>query len=224
MFYSVIVSNLAWIAAFLGMFYGADRLLTAARLEGVYYAIHAAHNAAIVGITGNEVIQALTNFEASIVAPQNFRALQLVFALHFYHIAAYWRKFRTDDWLHHILMIGIALPIGGLVPAGGLLGYSLFFTTGLPGGIDYALLFLNRNGWLHRNVEKRVNTWLNVWIRSPGTVSLATLTALRLSREVPYTSLWWGGIITGVLNYWNGQYFMQQVVYNLGQTEGRIAN
>ena len=43
---------------------------------------------------------------------------------------------------HHILMIGIALPIGWFVDSKSLLGYSLFFTTGLPGGIDYFLLFL----------------------------------------------------------------------------------
>ena len=207
----------AWIAAFFALFFGADRVLTARGLQGVYYAIHAAHNAAIVGITGPEVLLALTDFDAAVAAPQNFRALQLVFALHFYHIAAYWRKFRADDWLHHGLMIGIALPIGGLVPAGALLGYSLFFTTGLPGGIDYGLLFMNRNGWLRRETEKRVNTWLNVWVRSPGTVSLATLTAVRISSIAPYSPLWWGGIVTSLLNYWNGQYFMQQAVYSCGQ-------
>lgn len=207
----------AWVAAFFAFFYGTDRAFTACGLQGVYYALHALHNAAIVRITGHEVWLALTDFNTAVVAPQNFRALQLVFALHIYHIAAYWRKFRTDDWLHHALMIGIALPIGGLADSGALLGYSLFFATGLPGGIDYALLFMNRNGWLKRETEKRVNTWLNVWIRSPGTISLAALTAVRISSAVPYTPLWWSGIVTALLNYWNGQYFMQQVVYNLGQ-------
>ena len=116
-------------------------------------------------------------------------------------------------------MIGIALPIGGLVPSGTMLGFSLFFTTGLPGGIDYALLFLTRNFWLRRDVEKRINTWMNVWIRSPGCVAQAALSVVALYTNA-HTLLiyqWYAGLVAGLLNYWNGQYFMQQVVYDLGK-------
>jgi len=151
---------------------------------------------------------------------KNWVAVELVFALHLYHCILYWRKFRLDDWLHHILMIGIALPIGTYLNAGSLLGYSLFFTTGLPGGIDYALLFLNRNGLIVRETEKRINCALNTWIRSPGTATHAILTTIFILHTEPvYTLPWFLGLLTALLNYWNGQYFMEQIVYDAGHND-----
>jgi len=52
--------------------------------------------------------------------------------------------------LHHILMILVALPISFLAKTGSLLGHSLFYTTGLPGGIDYLMLVLVRNGIINK--------------------------------------------------------------------------
>jgi hypothetical protein len=143
-------------------FCGIDSALTSIGLEGVYYAVHTIHNAGIVYLTAPEVYQTLTDFNSVAGAPTNYFAAELVFALHLYHFLYYWRKFRFDDWLHHILMIGIALPIGITVPSGTLLGFSLFFTTGLPGGVGYAALWLERNGCLSRLREKQVSQVMNV--------------------------------------------------------------
>jgi hypothetical protein len=197
----------------LGIFGGfcvADNVLTTFSLQGVYYLIHAIHNAAIVYMTIPDVIHTWIGVHGK----QNMTALELVFALHFYHVFLYRHKFRVDDWLHHILMIGIALPIGGYFASGSLLGYSLFFTTGLPGGIDYALLFLVRNNLLSRKKEKTINAWLKVWIRSPGCASAAGYAICYAYLSAPYSPAWWAAIVTAVLNYWNGQYFMRQVVEN----------
>jgi hypothetical protein len=86
---------------------------------------------------------------------------------------------------------------------------TLFFTTGLPGGIDYTLLALVKNGYMDRKIEKRVNTFLNVWIRSPGCVAVA---ALGLAHPPSENTL--APVISGLLTFWNGQYFMHQVVEN----------
>jgi hypothetical protein len=204
-----------------------DRTLTATGLQGVYYFLHAIHNGLVVYATWPDVFQTLTDFGTIGDVEPNYDALELVFALHFYHIAMYYKKFRFDDWLHHALMIGIALPIGGVLPSGTLMGYSLFFTTGLPGGIDYFLLFLTRNGWLRRETEKRVNSWLAVWIRAPGCSSHAALTTVFLSmqKQVGGDAYPWYysvlGLVTAVLNYWNGQYFMDQVVRDAAITAQR---
>jgi hypothetical protein len=200
-------------------FCALDTALTKLRFDGVYYAVHSLHNAAIVYSTYNEVVMSLTNFPAAIHQPVNLFAVQICSALHMYHILYYYSKLRFDDWLHHGLMIGIALPIGAVVPSGTMLGFSLFFTTGLPGGIDYFMLFLTRNNWLRRETEKRINTWLNVWIRSPGCVAQAALSILALHMNAHMLSpiAWYAGMVAGLLNYWNGQYFMQQVVFDLGK-------
>jgi len=195
-----------------------DTLLMHMQLEGIYYLIHSVHNAVIVYSTAPDIYTTIVHYDtlATTGGNKNTFALELVFALHIYHIAYYWRKFRYDDWLHHGLMIGLALPIGTYLEAGSLLGYSLFFTTGLPGCIDYFLLFLTRNNCIEKDTEKRVNYYLNTWIRSPGTASHAVLTLIFLLHAYPYSFVQVLGLLTAVLNYWNGQYFMAQIVYDAG--------
>ena len=115
-------------------------------------------------------------------------------------------------------MIAVALPIGISLPSGTLLGFSLFFTTGLPGGIDYVLLFLTRNGWLRRDFEKRINTQLAAWVRLPGCVAQAALTVAFLSMQNSESSFLTAvAYLSAVLNYWNGVYFGYQVIYDAGQ-------
>ncbi len=191
-----------------------DRILSTLTFQSPYYAVHAIHNGYIVYSTWGDVINTLTDFKNLARYTPNYEAAVAVAALHVYHILLYRQNFRLDDWLHHVLMIFMALPIGLFVQSSTLLGYSLFFATGLSGGIDYVLLFLNRNGILSRGFQKRVNRWLSVWIRSPGCVSHAALNIvygfMLAGREFDVT---FGlSLLPAILMYWNGQYFMQQVV------------
>lgn len=208
--------DLIHILLFFSGFSFTDYVLTKFKFEGVYYFNHAIHNSLIVYSTFPDVLLTLTKFGSMSEFPTNVLALQLCFALHFYHIAFYWRKFRGDDWLHHVLMIGIALPIGGFFNGGPLLGYNLFFTTGLPGGLDYFLLFFCRNGLIGRDLEKRINAFLHVWIRSPGCASHAGFVLAHLFMSPYEFYKCYGSLIVAFLTYWNGQYFMQQVVYDAG--------
>jgi len=188
-----------------------DGALKRWNFQNPYYALHALHNALIVILTAPDLWLTFTQFKDLALYEPNWTAAYLCFALHFYHIWVYYQTFRFDDWLHHGLMIGIALPLGLSIPSSALLGFSLFFTTGLPGGIDYALLFGVRNGWIDRLTEKRVNKELNVWIRSPGCIAHVTLTLLFVCGDTagmsgPAT------LLIAALIFWNGQYFMQQIV------------
>jgi hypothetical protein len=208
------VTFLIWLSAFCV----SDSLLTKTGLQGVYYLIHAAHNGFVVHSTAPEVWRTLTEFDFIGSAIPNYYAAELVFALHIYHCLYYWRKFRLDDWLHHILMIAVALPIGVSLQSGTLMGFSLFFTTGLPGGIDYILLFLTRNGWLSRDFEKKVNAQLAAWVRMPGCVAQAALTVAFLSMQNSESRfLTVAAYLSAALNYWNGVYFGYQVMYDAGQ-------
>jgi hypothetical protein len=211
------VQILLWLTAFCAF----DTAFTAFKLEGVYYLIHSIHNGIMVYATAGEVYTTLTNFPIAALEPTNYFAAELCFGLHLYHIAYYWRKFRFDDWLHHILMIGIALPIGINLPAGTMLGFSLFFTTGLPGGIDYLMLFLNRNNLIRKETQKRINMFLATWVRSPGCAAQAALTCALLSFRPPHQrqNMPWLDVLaylSAALNYWNGQYFASQVIYDAG--------
>jgi hypothetical protein len=210
------LTELTTISIIFSSFCLTDRLLTKyTKLDGIYYLLHFVHNGIIVYLTYYDVVNTLFNFESIFTSTKNVQALEFVFALHLYHLALYWQKFRFDDWLHHILMIGIALPIGTFVESRSLMGYNLFFTTGLPGGIDYFLLFLTRNNWLNKNYEKEINAWLNTWIRSPGCISHVVLTLAYSSIITPtYSTNWWLSILVASLTFWNGQYFMRQIVEN----------
>jgi hypothetical protein len=111
-------------------------------------------------------------------------------------------------------MIGVAIPLSVLWETHTFLGMSLFFTTGLPGGIDYTMLAFVRNGYMDRRVEKRVNAFLNVWIRSPGCVAVAVLgIALAASSSKGIHDVL-PLLLSALLAFWNGQYFMRQVVEN----------
>ena len=198
------------VTSFTALFSVLDRILTYKGFQGVYYIVHAIHNAAIVAATVPDLYHTITDLHHVDTYPPNYLAIQLCFALHLYHIALYSSKFRYDDWLHHILMVGLALPIGSLEMSHTFTGLSLFFTTGLPGGIDYALLALNRNGQIHKNTEKAINTFLNVWIRSPGCSGMAALGIASMCSRPDHFSIL--GLVPCILNYWNGQYFMKQVV------------
>jgi hypothetical protein len=198
------------VTSFTALFSILDRALTYKGFQGVYYIVHAVHNAFIVVTTVPDLYHTFTDLHHIDIYPPNYLAIQLCFALHLYHIALYYPKFRYDDWLHHILMVGLGLPIGCIESAHTFTGLSLFFTTGLPGGIDYALLALNRNGQIARNTEKTINTFLNVWIRSPGCCGMAALGIANILSNPDKTSII--AMVPCILNYWNGQYFMKQVV------------
>lgn len=190
------------------------------KIEGRYYLVHTICNFFITLLTFNDLIFTYVNFLDFINYPMNFRAATITFALHIYHTIWYFKKLRFDDWLHHILTCGLALPLTMFVNCGSLLGHSLFFLTGLPGGIDYFLLFLNRNGYINKMTEKKINNYLNLWIRCPGCISQAVVTAAgysminSLDDSLLSTYDLYTGVITGLIVFWNGVYFMNQVVVN----------
>jgi hypothetical protein len=190
-----------------------DKWIRSRGYQKPYYAVHVIHNALIVAATAGDVTRAFTDFYSIFSHPIAWFAAYICFGLHFYHILDYWPTLKYDDWLHHGLMIGVALPLGCAGPAGSLLGMNLFFTTGLPGGISYALLFAERNGWITREQEKALNVPIHVWIRAPGCVAQAALTvAATLSSPYISTVQAAAACLIAALTFWNGQYFMRQVV------------
>ena len=209
-------------ASFFQTFALMDAFLKHRGFQNPYYAIHALHNALIVTVTAPDLWATMMDFKHLDRYDPNWLAAYLCFALHFYHIWVYRASLRFDDWLHHGLMVGLALPLGLTVPSSTFLGFSLFFTTGLPGGIDYALLFGVRNGWVDRMTEKRINKELNVWIRSPGCVAHAVLSLLFLCSHAE-SAYALQTIATAALVGWNGQYFMQQVVADYATLSSREA-
>jgi len=205
-----ILQSVACIAIGAQVFRTLDHFITAARFNKTYYGVHVIHNLAMVLLTAPDVYYSFVRDDAQ---PMNWAAILLCFALHFYHIIDYYPVFRFDDWLHHGLMIGIALPLGSVVRAGPLMGCNLFFTTGLPGAISYGLLFAERNGLIETMTAKVYNAHTNMWLRAPGCVAQAALSiAYTLSIQTGTTFEIVSGLFIALLTTWNGLYFMEQAI------------
>tara|TARA_A100001015_G_scaffold306141_1_gene399966 strand:- start:433 stop:1113 length:681 start_codon:yes stop_codon:yes gene_type:complete len=184
--------------------------------KGKYYLIHSINNLIVTYLTFSDLLICYYDFLNLNKYKYNSNIIYLTYALHAYHIIFYFKKLRIDDWLHHILMCCIALPVSFICNYGPILSHCLFFLTGLPGFIDYFLLFLSRNKYIYKITEKKINTYLNLWIRCPG--SIASTTIIILSANVYHKRLsffqYFMSIISSLLVFWNGIYFMNQVVQN----------
>ncbi len=207
---------LKYISIGVGFYIGMDYILQKFNIQGRYYFNHVICNSAVVYNTYSSMIASYNILEN--ITPEQLASLDIarvtVYSLHLYHIIWYFRNLRRDDWCHHILMIGIVLPLTHFTPQGNVIAHGLFFSIGLPGLIDYALLFLNRNNLIHRYIEKRINVFLNLWIRGPGCIMNACITAMNLiTYNNDFTNYQINaGIIMLCSVYGNGIYFMEQVV------------
>ena len=115
-----------------------------------------------------------------------------------------------DEWVHHLLFGGGIGSVAFTNPASRIGNALCFFICGLPGGIDYGMLAAVKEGLIHSDTEKTVNTKLNVWCRSPGLsmVAYAIYIAWRHSKPRPMGAL--PALIVAGLGFLNGQYYMQR--------------
>ena len=71
-----------------------------------------------------------------------------------------------------MVVVGAPLLITGEM--GPLMNFNNFFMCGLPGGLDYAMLFAVKHGWMSPLREKQYNSSINVWCRTPFLVITAS--------------------------------------------------
>jgi hypothetical protein len=199
-----------------GLYIGIDYLLQKYKIEGRYYFNHVICNSIVVYSTFNSMLNSYdTN---NIITNEELLYLYYtkitIYSLHIYHTIWYFNKLRKDDWLHHILMIGLVLPLTDCVPQNNIISHGLFYTTGLPGLIDYSLLFLNRNNIIPRYFEKKINVFLNLWIRAPGCIMNFALTIAKIINNTQLLTNYqiYYSLLISSLVYWNGIYFMNQTL------------
>jgi hypothetical protein len=207
---------LFYISSFITMFIISDIFMKKFSIEGRYYMNHFIGNMIIAYNTFNCMIQSYNINSIQCNSELIDYTKNIIYSIHLYHILWYYNKLRFDDWLHHILMCGIALPLTYNTDYNNLIAHGIFFITGLPGGIDYLLLFMVRNNIIDRMIEKKFNLYINLWLRCPGCISNITLiiaTIVTNYNSILYSQLIGSIIIIGTI-YWNGIYFMEQVVSN----------
>ena len=67
-------------------------------------------------------------------------------AVHLFHLTVYFFELRTEDIVHHLLFGGVLGAMNCAWAWGKVTNHLLFFITGLPGGVTYALLVLVKLG------------------------------------------------------------------------------
>lgn len=204
------------ILPFFFIFYSFDKFLEKNNINGRYYINHFIGNMIISYYSFFDVLYCFTNFTDIFEKEYSMLPINITFALHFYHIAAYYNSFVFDDWLHHLLMIGFCLPFGLYAHGGIIINTCLFFLSGFPGGINYLFLAFQRNDMIPRITQKRVNNFLNLWIRQPGCILCSTLGVLYINYNYDKFNMLQIIInyLIAITVYWNGIYFMEQVHAN----------
>lgn len=195
------------------LFVTGDAILSkVTNLKGLYYFFHFIHNIIISFLTFHNVLDSF-NMKLQAEGSLNEYVLPLIYSLHCYHIVSYSNYFRTDDWIHHILSMGIAVPLTlWLFPSRNLLGFSFFFTTGLPGGINYLNLFLYKNDFITKKRQQRMNVFINSWIRCPGIVMNCAFILQYLYNSNLSFYMRFYGLVTFAILFWNGVYFQNIVL------------
>ncbi|EDQ89161.1 uncharacterized protein MONBRDRAFT_8601 [Monosiga brevicollis MX1] len=196
-----------------------------------YFSLHVIINAYVVFEHLPDIIATYSDPSVAFLGPCNTRGVMAIYALHLYHIAFY-QPLDFIDWVHHVVMVVVMLPIAYLLAPGHLLGHGAFYASGLPGGLDYMMLVMIKLGWISKLDEKYYNNYIQLWVRAPGCLVHAWLTYHNYVEAVkryedptipdrleysarplvePHIARYavWVVIITF---YWNGQFFLERVI------------
>jgi hypothetical protein len=92
----------------------------------------------------------------------------LTFAIHIYHTIFF--KLNNTELYHHIIYVFLtAIFLTSIYPHIYLsISITTFFITGLPGGIVYFLLCLQKRNLITKITQKQIHSYIDTYIRIPG--------------------------------------------------------
>ena len=180
-----------------------------------WFALHSIVNLIITAACLGDVRTVLVTPLCTMLNPTaSWVPAYLAFSLHVYHLFAF-TKLRSEDIFHHVVFVG-TFALLNFTPSlawGPLVNVLLFFMTGLPGAIDYALCCAVKLSKLDKLAEKNANCWINAYLRMPGLASVAALvwvcTMVGATRVPPLAS-----VLVWILAFGNGTYYGEQVIGN----------
>jgi hypothetical protein len=175
-----------------------------------WFYLHSLTNCFITYYSLTDLVTCITNIDSCYKIKWNYYSYityNLSILLHIYHSLFF--DLTNDDKLHHILMVAIC---GTLcyIQNSILSSFALFFLTGLPGAIDYLLLYLVKQGVLNPLFEKRAYTYISAYIRAPGctlTLAIGIPAVIKYYNTEQYLNSLMILLII-LLIYWNGQYYL----------------
>lgn len=189
-----------------------------------YFVAHAVHNILVMYYT-YYVIQELlkdplmedNNYYSYVHVPYKF--CSLLGALHVYHMLISSHSILKDEIYHHVLSVYFHF-----FSLNNYLLASLFFMTGLPGGITYILLTLVKYKLIGKLTEKVISKHLNLWCRLPGILFFTSLLALNIyNKYVNNLPIYYQDYITFGFMFWNPIHFTHTIIVSYENAKRGIA-
>jgi hypothetical protein len=179
-----------------------------------YFALHAFINAIVVVAAFPDAAKVfMTGHEAMVGPSYTMVANSAIAAIHIYHCVAFQLSFA--DIMHHAVFVtvlcGLAVPFKHV--GGALNNFGCFFLSGLPGGIDYVLLVLVKQGKIDKLTEKRWNARIQSWLRAPP-MAIYAFCAFQLYLFKRDAMAFHGAVlfVVSALHILNGVYYTAQAV------------
>ena len=130
----------------------------------------------------------------------------LVNCVHIYHAIVFKNYLKKDEWIHHSVM-AICSFLAYFFNHTKITTVSMWFLSGLPGAIDYFLLWLIKIGHLQKNIEKKAYVCISLLLRSPGCVISTLLQILSITIDNSLITIFIK-LFIAFLVFGNGQYYM----------------
>lgn len=179
--------------------------------KGTYYLVHTFHNILVTFYTFHNT---LDSYLLEMKGELSLKVIEILYSLHVYHFFVYYHKINMEERIHHIVCLGLAIPIVCFFFENrNLLGFSFFSTTGPSSIATYLVLFLYKNNLVSKDQSLHVNYICSTYLRNPLILMNVSLIAqfIFLSwRELTTIQL----ILTSVLLlilYINGVFFQSLV-------------
>lgn len=179
-------------------------------IKGIYFLFHFFHNIIISTLTFQNVIQVFSLQNEGILDKQ---VIEWIYALHCYHLILYYRYITFSEKIHHVVSLGVAIPLVlYFFENRNLLGFSFFATTGVASLLHYFSLFLYKNGLVDKSYTVYINYLSNTYIRNPLILMNCSF-ILQFIQTEDYLSqrdIFFSLILFFIL-FWNGVYFQSEV-------------
>lgn len=138
----------------------------------------------------------------------------MLIGLHTFHLIHHLKEIKYDEIIHHIVThifwYGITY-----CKTNPLYIAPMIAMSGIPGGITYLMLFLQKFGRVSKLTEKYISMNLNIWIRAPICIASSVLMYVKNIEEYQIENNYFNYYITLFMilfTFINGVHFMNNII------------
>ena len=138
----------------------------------------------------------------------------MLIGLHTFHLIHHLKEIKYDEIIHHIIT-HVFWYILNYCKTNPLYMAPMIVMSGIPGGITYLMLFLQKFGHLTKLTEKYISMNLNIWMRAPICISSAVLMYVKNTEEYKIEKNDFNYYMTLIMIFFtfiNGVHFMNNII------------